>query len=498
MKFLITFLILLFSFSYLFSQEKKIIQILGANELRMANYNNLEAKMLKGNVSLQQDDVILRCDSALFYNDVNAVDAFGHVHITQKETNIYSDSLKYNGDTKIAILFGNVLLDNPQMKLTTDRLTYYMDIKKGIYTTGGTVVNGDKTLNSEIGYYFPDDNMAYFRKNVTLNSSKFNIIADTLSFNTSTEVTFFNGPTKIIDKENTIICKDGFFDSKKDYSEFGKNTVMYSKEQILKTDSLQYNSLTKAGRTFKYFNYADTTSGTILEGTIADFTDNGNYFKAIDKAMLVYIIDKDSLFISGDTLKSITDTVTDITTFFCFHKVKFYKSNMQGKCDSLYFSYSDSIIRMFVDPIIWNEANQMSGDTIFIYMKNEKIDRFRMYENGFMTSLFRKNYFNQIKGSVITGYFKNDKLDWMNVDSNAESIYFAEDAKKALIGANKAIGSAINIYLKDEEVDRIVFLQNPEATFYPIQKTNSEELFLKGFNWKPQFRPLSKKDVLKQ
>jgi lipopolysaccharide export system protein LptA len=493
----IAFIILLQLFMVLnvWAQEKKEIKILAADELKMAKVGNENARMLKGGVKLQQDDVILDCDSALFYNDINAVDAFGNVHINQKETNIYSDSVKYNGDTKISILYGNVLLRNPQMELTTDKLTYYMAEKKGVYTTGGKIVNAEKTLTSQIGYYFPETNMAYFRKNVMLVSPQYSLEADTLNFNTSSEISYFIGPTKIINKENTITCEKGFFDPKNDYSEFGENTVMYNKEQILKTDSLQYNSKTGSGKTYKYFNWADTTSNIILEGTRADFYNQGNNMVATDNPTLIYIIDNDSLFISGDTLKSITDTATNISTFYCHYHVKFYKSNLQGKCDSLYFSYEDSIIRMFVEPVIWSDENQLSGDTIYLYMKNQKIDMFEMFENGFTINQLRGEYFNQVKGKKITGYFVDDELERMNVNANAESVYYAEDAQKALIGANKAVGSEMNIYMLNKEVNKIIFYIQPEATFYPIQKISPKEMMLKNFNWQPQHRPLSKEDI---
>src|SRR5690606_2725634 len=196
-------------------------------------------------------------------------------------------------------------------------------------------------------------------------------------------------------------------------------------------------------------------------------------------------INNDSLFLTGDTLISITATATDISTMYAYYHVKFFKSNMQGKCDSLYFSYEDSIIRMFVEPVIWSESNQLSGDTIFIFMKEEKLDRFEMFENGFMTNHIKKNYFNQVKGKHIYGYFVNDNLDSMFVDSNAESIYYVEDAQKALLGANRVVSSTMNIYMKDEEVDKIVCHTEPDATFHPAQKINPKDFLLRNFKWLP-------------
>jgi lipopolysaccharide export system protein LptA len=479
----------------LYAQEKKVIQILHSQELRLVKVNGREARMLKGNVQLSQDEVILNCDSAYFYNDINAVDAYGHVHIKEKDTDIFSDSLQYNGETRLATLLGNVSIINAEMQLYTNKLIYYINEKKGIYTTGATIKTADKTLTSRIGYYYAETKMAHFMEEVKMVSDKFTLTADTLLFNTASEISYFRGPTTIVRPDNTIVCHSGFSDSKNDYAEFGKNTLLFNKEQILKTDSLQYNSATKSGKTFRYFHWADTTSNIILQGSYAEFSDDGNRIMAPGNAMLVYIISNDSLFVTGDTLKTHTDTATDIASFYCYHRVKFFKSNLQGKCDSLYFSYADSIIRMFVEPVLWSEKNQLSGDTIYIHLKDDKIERFEMFNNGMMINHLRKNYFNQVKGKKITGYFKNDQLDKVWADYNAESVYYVEDNQQKLIGANQAAGSYLWIYMKDEEVDRIVFHQQPSATFHPIQKINPGLLQLKNFKWLPEHRPMKKEDI---
>jgi hypothetical protein len=153
---------------------------------------------------------------------------------------------------------------------------------------------------------------------------------------------------------------------------------------------------------------------------------------------------------------------------------------------------------MFVNPAIWSDDNQLTGDTIFLYMKNQKIDMFEMFENAFMINQLKGDYFNQVKGKKITGFFINDELEKMNVDANAESVYFAEDSKKALIGANKAVGSEMDIHMINKEVNKIVFYKQPEATFYPIQKITPKEMMLKNFNWQPQYRPFNKEDIFER
>jgi len=487
---LLSALFLVFFSSNGFSQGKQQIEILGANALKMDTVHN--ARKLVGNVKLRQDEVTMECDSALFYNTSNAVDAFGHVFIYDNLTKVRADSLKYDGNNKIAVLTGNVRVIQDSATLETSRLIYNSQLKYAAYYNGGKILSRDMTVTSRKGYYFTIIKKVHFKGDVEVKSKEYNLLADTMQYDMEKEISYFIGPTVITMRNEVIHCESGWYDSKTDISSFGKNTRLQSEAQKIQTDSLYYNNNTGLGNCYKYFRWTDTTMNAILIGKRAVFLREQARVTATDSALLIYLVDNDSLFLSADTLKSRKDTIADFTEFFAFHKVKIFKSNLQGVCDSLSFSFKDSTIRMYYEPILWSEENQLTGDSISMLLVNEKIDRVELYPNGFIINKAHEELFNQIKGRHIFGYFKEGSLNKMLVEGNGESIYYGTDDKNAFIGANRAICSNMWIYMKDAQVNRIAFLAKPDATFFPIQTINPSEFRLKGFLWKEEFRPASK------
>lgn len=462
----------------------------------MSGNAQMGVRKLLGNVKMRQGDVIMDCDSAYFYTKRNAVDAFGNVHIIQGDSlNIYADSLKYNGDEKVADLYDNVKLIEPRMTLTTKRLTYNMLTKQAKYAQGGHVVGSDMDLTSKRGYYYSTSRMAYFRDSVVVIGSEYELDADTLGYNIDTETSYFYGPTNIRTVKNTIYCESGWYATKTGKSVFGENTILYDNPQVLYADSLFYDQKIGLGKAYKDFVWKDSTMNILLSGREAIFYREDQRIMATDSAMLTYIMDGDSLFMVGDTLRSIKDT-NDIREFTAYYDVRIYKSDLQGLCDSLFFSYKDSIIRMYEEPILWSDKNQLTGDTIFMTLKNNDLHTVELFENGFIISKSAQGgLYDQIKGRHIYGYFIDGKMDRMHAVGNGETIYYGKDARTAYIGANKAVCSDMWIYVRNNRVARINFLNEPVAKFTPIQQLNPSNFLLADFLWREDERPMAKRDL---
>ncbi|HXH18742.1 MAG TPA: OstA-like protein, partial [Chitinophagales bacterium] len=488
---------LLVVFSFLvpcpsFSQSQKI-EIIGADALKMDTLHR--ARKLTGNVRLKQNDILMSCDSALFYNYVNAVDAFGRVFIHDAQTKVYSDSLKYDGERKIATLFGNVRVMQDSATLETSKMIYNTELKQAAYDDGGKVIARGMTITSKRGYYFTSAKDAHFKGAVTVKGKDYEVHTDTLVYNTEAEIAHFYGPAEIYRPKEKIYCESGWYDTNTEISVFGKNTRLSSEAQRIWADSLYYDNRKGFGQAYKNFRWTDTTMDVILSGNRAVYYTQQQRITATDSALLTYLVDDDSLFLSADTLRSREDTIADVTEFFAYPRVRIFKSSLQGVCDSLVFSYRDSAIMMYKNPVLWNDVNQLTGDTISIQLRHEKIDRVELYENGFIASKAHGELFNQIKGRHIYGYFKDKKLDRLLAEGNGESIYYGTDENEAFIGVNRAACSSMWIYLKDEHVSRITFLTQPDAAFYPIQYVAPKDFLLKGFEWKEELRPRSKADL---
>jgi len=179
-----------------------------------------------------------------------------------------------------------------------------------------------------------------------------------------------------------------------------------------------------------------------------------------------------------------------------FHKVKIFKSDLQSRSDSAFYSYADSIIRCYTNPIIWTQGTQLTADTIFLQMKNQKLDNMLLQNNGLIVSAEGdSSRFNQVKGKVLTGLFKDSKLESMFVDGNAESIYYTlEDS--VYTGFNRSLSSRMKLEFADSKLKRVVLVRKPEGKYYPIEKAPKDMEILEGFMWKPKDRPRSKEEII--
>lgn len=481
----------------LFAQQPSQVELLNSDYLEVDERLGKDVKRLIGNVAFKHDDVFLYCDSAYLNSAKNTLLAFSNVHIVQGDSvNIYGDKLDYDGNKKFAVLNGNVVLIETNHTLNTDYLTY--DVKNGIgnYNTGGKIVSrqNNNTLTSQIGYYYSKTKQFYFRKNVVLVNPDYTMKSDTLRYSTKNETSYFYGPTTIVSKNDFIYCENGWYDTKKDVAQFNRNAYILSGKQKLSGDSLYYNRKREQGRGFGNVVMSDTVENVVIKGDFGRYEKERERMIVFGHAEMAQLFDKDTLFLHADTLRAEMDSCNEYRILYAHYGVKFFKPDMQGKCDSLVFSYQDSILRMFKKPVIWNEENQLTAEYIEILTGNGKVKRLDMYEVAFIISKEDSSFFNQIKGKKIVGHFVANELKKIEVFGNGQTIYYPVE-KKGYIGVNRADCTDMVIYTEDKKVSRITFITKPEATLYPLFELPAKELLLKDFIWRQTERPLTKEDI---
>lgn len=179
-----------------------------------------------------------------------------------------------------------------------------------------------------------------------------------------------------------------------------------------------------------------------------------------------------------------------------YHHVKVFKTNMQAKADSLFYTSADSTLRWYSNPIMWAQGSQLTGDTIYLQLRNKKINSVQVIKNAFAVNVDADSAkFNQIKGKLITGFFKDGKLSTMYVDGNSETVYFTKtDDGKKYDKMNQTISSRIKILFKNSDISEVVPIKNVEGQSKPVAEIK-EDVILTGFIWKPELRPRSKRDI---
>lgn len=216
---------------------------------------------------------------------------------------------------------------------------------------------------------------------------------------------------------------------------------------------------------------------------------------AVKKAPDVREEDKDPIFFTPPVVLSDTARIRIVKAY---HHAKLFKSDLQAKADSMFYSYSDSTLHCFIQPIIWAQGSQISGDTITLQMKNKKLNNMNIFPSAFIVNIENADstHFNQMSGKKMKGYFKDDKLDRMYIAGNAESIYFSRDSLKKVDGMQRSLSTRIAITFKDNKASTIKSYVKPEQRYGPLDKYTEDDKILKGFLWKPKERPVSKESII--
>jgi lipopolysaccharide export system protein LptA len=451
-----------------------------------------------GNVVMNHDSAFLYCDSAYVNEAENRVIAYGNVRIKLSDTlNLYSDSLRYDGNTKIANAYSNVTLIDNQTTLTTDTLVYNRNTQIAQYDYWGKIVNDKNNLVSHHGYYFTDKKEFFFKDKVIMINPGYNMFSDTLMYNTVTEISYFYGPSHIIskDKQDSIYCENGWYNTRLDVARFRDRARIYHEATYLTGDSMYYDRSNGFGQVFRKALMMDTVHNILLMGNYGELQRKKGFAFMTDSAVSVLVDKKDSLFMHADTVRAIFDTAQNIKNVLCFYKVKFFRHDLQGMCDSLTYFSKDSSMTMYHDPVIWSDLNQLSADSIILTMRNGVADSLKLYGSAFIISKDDTAGFNQIKGRKVLAKFRDNELYKIKVLGNAQTLYFAREEDKSLIGINMAVSGEMLIFLEKNQLKSITYIDNPDAHLYPEKKVPLNERKLKNFKWEEKRRPLEKKDI---
>lgn len=479
------------------TKETKEVEIINSDILHFEEADGKKFTKLKGNVQLRQDRLLMFCDSAKLDKENNGMEAWGHVHIQNDTVNAYSDYLNYDSKLKLLFLKTNAWLTDGKARIVADEIFYKTRNKEAYYQTGGTVYRAKSVIVSRFAHYFTKKAEVYFSKNVDITDPDYHLTSDTLKYAVNTDVATFFGNTVIYNKKSRIFCDNGWFDTRQSIASFGACTRVLDGSQILDSDSLYYERKTGYGRSYRNFQWKDTTMEAELLGQQGDYFDEQQKVKAWSKAYMIYKMDNDSLFITADTLRSQHTSATDTTRIFLgYYHMKMFSRQMQGACDSMKYSFADSTFRMYDKPILWADTTQMTADTIFLTVKNRKADKLYLLNAAFLIMPSGKKYFDQVKGRNIYGYFHDNELQRMNAENNVESLYFGKNEKGKVLGANKALCVNMSMYFKDKKVKSVTFISKPDAVFTPLRMLADADKQLKNFNWQIERQPKSRAEIM--
>jgi lipopolysaccharide export system protein LptA len=294
-------------------------------------------------------------------------------------------------------------------------------------------------------------------------------------------------------ENDTLYCEKGTYDTNKEISQLYNNALISNVDMVLNADTIYYLKPTKYGKARGTVKILDRKNETKLYGSFAEMIGSRGQFTITKDAVVKKYMDRDSMYIVCDTIQYFNETDIQEEMVRCYHKVNIFKSDLQAICDSLVYIKNDSIIYLYTQPVVWSGVNQITSDTILLFINNNLLDSFKLRSNGFLISREGSKEFNQLVGRNMYGSFKDSKISYMFASGNAQSIYYAKDDDSAYMGVNVITCSEMEFMFEDNKISRANFITKPDAIFHPLNVLKSEELRLKGFKWKERIRPKQNK-----
>ncbi len=496
------------------TSAKKKIEILKTDSLTFQTLELGSYRKLIGHVQLRHENAKMFCDSAIIDIEANYLTAYGkQVHIQKGDSiDVWGNFLEYFGDQKLGRLTGMCSMRDKTMILTSPELNYNTETDVGSYMSGGRIVNKETIITSAIGYYYHQQNTALFYGDVVLKDKERTIYADSMRYNTENEIAYFITKTTIIDKDsNIIVTNSGYYDTKNEKAFFGNNTEIKKGDASVKAETIDYDNKTKIAIAKNNVVLQDSSERTTILSNYIYSDENKSYMLAYKDPLMISVSEdmKDTLYLSADTLLNYKIAATDslslndsissndsIKITQAWRHMKLIQGEMSAVADSMFYSEKDSIFKMYYTPILWMDSTQITGDSIYLFNRNNSIYKIAIYHNAFIINLQDPDVYNQTKGKWMEAFIENKKIDKVEVDGNAESIYFIKE-KDAYNGANKSTSAFITVSFKDGDVNRIKLTGMPDAEFTPMKKINVSSFRLDGFKWYGDKQPRSKYDIIR-
>jgi len=434
--FIIFFLIL----SFLQAQEIKVVQLINSDSLIGTVINNERVRILFGNVHLIHEDIQIFCDKGTQYLESNKAELEGNIKIIQ----------------------GNQVL-------TTRKGFYFGNTKTAFGTKGITLYDGKITLNADSGEYFFDQKKAIFKGKVTLFDDTTELKSNQLTYFTEKEHAIAIGDVQVTQFENKIYSDTLNYFRQKRFSIAQGNVLAFNTKDNLKiySDYLENNQIK---------NYSYVTGKPVLV-QIDTISENRI----------------DTLVIVAEKMEAHRDTA-DI--FIVIDSVKMWRNELSAICD--YAIYNKTIGKIITStkndfqPLFWYNENLAYGDSIEIYVEENKIKFANIYQDAFLISedTLIENRFNQMNGGFIQLRFETDTLSNQNklrevfITGNALSIYYLYDENEPS-GLNKSSSDSALVVIEENKVVEVKLFGSPEGEYHPEEKIIDKEkdFLLSGFKW---------------
>lgn len=471
-----------------------------------------EAQILIGNVQFRKGDMFMYCDSARFYEENSSLEAFKNVRMEQGDTLfVYGDELYYDGMTELAELRAypgkDVRLINRDVTLTTPVFFYDMPQDVGYYMVGGTLDDRTNKLRSQQGFYYPATKDAFFYLNVELTGPEENdtlkMYTDSLTYNTETGMAQLMCETLIVSNDGNITSTSGFYDTRTGIADlYERSTVRTNRGNTLTGDTLFYDRDEGFGEAFGNMVLTDSARQSSLLGDYGYYDEFRDSAFVTGNALAMEYSKKDTLYLHGDTITaylkyftndSLQSDSTKITN--AYHRVRYFRNDIQGLCDSMSMVERDSILYMYYNPIVWYGDKQVVGNVIWVHMNDSACDWARLPEMGLMSQHIGEDCYNQLSATDMTVWMADSTIERLYAEGNVQTIMFPMENDSTYNKFSFTESSYMDAYFEEGDIRRLTMWPETTGKVTPLYLAKRNSYYLPKFRWYGPLRPMSPAEV---
>jgi lipopolysaccharide export system protein LptA len=446
------FIILFLAFVRSYAQQPEYITITGKKFVNTV-VNNEMVRDVYDDVVLTQGNVKITCNHATQYISRNEAELDGNVIATQDTLTITTSHGYYYGDERKAQSNVGVTLYDKKVTLTADTGVYFFDLDKAVFQNKVKLVDTSSTLHSNLLIYYKQQGRSIAIGNVKIVDSTNIIYADTLVHFRDSRISIADSHVKIISISNNSIIYGNHLE---DYPGIFY-TLVTENPLFIQIDS-------------SYVMKKDTVAASVINDTVAN-----NLNKDTSKVLLI-----DTLVIRSLKMEAYRDT---LNIFKAEDSVRIVRGNFSSKNDfTIYFRRKSKIITYKLNsqagqPVIWYDNTQLTGDSVAIYLVNNKIDKLEVFQNAFILSHNEKykDRYDQISGNKVIIHFDDNGIRETEVFGGVHSIYYLYDNNEPN-GMTKSSSGYAKILFVNKQVDEVKLYSSPVSEFYPENKVAGNEL----------------------
>lgn len=457
------------------------------------------------NVRMINDSVFMKSDSLEYDGNTSIAKAFRNVEMRDKNSNLTSDYAEYNRMTDVAYASGNVVMTDPTQRIETPEINYDRKTGMAVSESGAVIRGNDGTVtHTSLLTYNTQAKTVIFDRSTMIETPEYRINSEKMVMNQATDVTEFLGKSTVTDRNNPRNYVDmpnggGIFNKKTGEAVLKKRSVVHRDGKELHGDEMYFNDKTGYGWAKGNVLINDPEENRYIRGEFGEAFRDVDSAYVTGRAYAVKIFSRDSLYFHADTIMVVKRKDVDSTRLVkAYFNARYFKSDAQGKADSIAFNETKGLMKFFRDPIMWYGEQQITGDTIYAYNDpvKEVMDSVRIFNHAFaiskVDSLNLKD-FNQVKGNFMTGYFLNNELHLVEVHENAQSVTYVDEEsensdEKERIGINLSNCGIIEAEINGSEVEVLSCRIQAHSKLFPESKLPENDRYLKDFEWREKER----------